>query len=234
MRRIAPSRAGFTLVELLVVIAIITILMGLTFPVGTAIKNQTRTAQTKLTAADISNSIRNYYTDYSRYPVSSQNSVGKDTLIRPSEDNSAIIRALRAQETAGSGSSSGGTGGASSGTSGGTGGTSGSGGMTALLNPRKTVYYEGKNATGTGSSARGGIDIETGKLLDPWGMAFGIALDTDYSNALDTIGTDGFYPDFVDLKSPRTGVGVFSLGPDGKMGSKDGSFLNSDDIISWQ
>ncbi len=234
MRRIAPSRAGFTLVELLVVIAIITILMGLTFPVGTAIKNQTRTAQTKLTAADISNSIRNYYTDYSRYPVASQNSVGKDTLVRPSEDNSAIIRALRAQEIAGGGSSSGGTGGASSGTSGGTGGTSGSSGMTALLNPRKTVYYEGKNATGTGSSARGGIDIETGKLLDPWGMAFGIALDTDYSNALDTIGTDGFYPDFVDLKAPRTGVGVFSLGPDGKMGSKDGSFLNSDDIISWQ
>jgi prepilin-type N-terminal cleavage/methylation domain-containing protein len=232
MRRLSPNRAGFTLVELLVVIAIITILMGLTFPVGSAIKNQTRTAQTKLTAADISNSIRNYYTDYSRYPVSSQASIGKDTLIRPSEDTSTIIRARRAQEIAGGGSSTGGTsGGASTGTSG---ASSGGGGTTALLNPRKTVYYEGKNATGTGSSARGGIDIETGRLLDPWGMAFGIALDTDYSNALDTIGTDGFYPDFVDLKAPRTGVGVFSLGPDGKLGSKDGTFLNSDDIISWQ
>jgi prepilin-type N-terminal cleavage/methylation domain-containing protein len=239
MRRLTPTRAGFTLVELLVVIAIITILMGLTFPVGSAIKNQTRTAQTKLTAADISNSIRNYYTDYSRYPVSSQTGVGKDTLIRPSEDNSAIIRALRAQEVAGGGSSSGaggtgGTAGGATGATGSSGGTSTTGGTTALLNPRKTVYYEGKNASGSGASARGGIDIETGKLLDPWGMAFGIALDTDYSNALDTIGTDGFYSDFVDLRAPRTGVGVFSLGPDGKLGSKEGTFLNSDDIISWQ
>jgi prepilin-type N-terminal cleavage/methylation domain-containing protein len=231
MRRISPKHTGFTLVELLVVIAIITILMGLTFPVGSAIKNQTRTAQTKLTAADLSNAIRNYYTDYSRYPVSSQTGVGKDTLIRPSEDNSSIIRALRAQETAAAGSSSGGGTGSSSGTSG---TSSGTGGATSLLNPRKTVYYEGKNATGTGTSARGGIDIETGKLIDPWGMAFGIALDTDYSNALDTIGTDGFYTDFVDIKSPRTGVGVFSFGADGKLGSKDGAFLNSDDIISWQ
>jgi prepilin-type N-terminal cleavage/methylation domain-containing protein len=225
MRRLSPTKAGFTLVELLVVIAIITILMGLTFPVGTAIKNQSRAAQTKLTVADVSNSIRNYYTDYSRYPVAGQSSSGKDTLIRVSEDNSSVIRALRAQETSGGTSSSGTSG---SGTS------SSSSGSSGLLNPRKTVYYEGKNATGSGTSARGGVDIESGRLLDPWGVSYGIALDTDFSNSLDTIGTDGFYPDFVDVKAPRTGVGVFSLGPDGKQGSKDGTYLNSDDIISWQ
>lgn len=66
-------RGGFTLIELLVVIAIIAILMGLLFPVASAVRNAARRAQASSDVQQIVTAVRGYYTEYGRYPDASNN-----------------------------------------------------------------------------------------------------------------------------------------------------------------
>src|SRR5438552_3035429 len=63
-----PGAAAFTLVELLTVIAIIAILMGLLFPAIGIVKEQARKVQAKTDITNIVAAVKQYYTEYGKYP----------------------------------------------------------------------------------------------------------------------------------------------------------------------
>ena len=62
---------AFTLIELLVVIAIIGVLAAMILPVLSKVKDQAKTRQAQSEISLIGQAIQSYYTDNSRYPVSS-------------------------------------------------------------------------------------------------------------------------------------------------------------------
>src|SRR5205807_4564064 len=83
-----PGRAfAFTLIELLVVIAIIAILIGLLFPAFRAVQNQAKQTQAKNDLTQIVNAVNEYYTDYGKYPLATD-----DSIIT---NNALLMNALR-------------------------------------------------------------------------------------------------------------------------------------------
>ena len=71
-KRVSPPLsflAAFTLVELLTVIAIIAILMGLLFPAIGAVKENGRRVQAKNDVMGIITAVKQYNTEYGKYPV---------------------------------------------------------------------------------------------------------------------------------------------------------------------
>jgi prepilin-type N-terminal cleavage/methylation domain-containing protein len=210
---------GFTLVELLTVIAIIAILMGLLFPAIGIVKEQARKADAKTTCTAIVAACKAYNTEYGKYPV--LNTTGTpadlwfgDTGAGAPKDNSALFSTLRAKIVA--------TGGAD-------------------YNPRRIVFFEGKDASNPaapkgGFAATGSSGI-VGAFYDPWGTQYNVILDADYDNVITILP----YSDFATAaKGPQTGCVAFSFGKDAKLGStstsgayKSGS-NTSDDVISWQ
>jgi prepilin-type N-terminal cleavage/methylation domain-containing protein len=73
-----------------------------------------------------------------------------------------------------------------------------------------------------------------GQFHDPWGTAYNVEIDGDYTNAIgtnpysDTDGSAGATP-------LRFGVIAWSYGKDQVKGTKGGgTFKGSDDVISWQ
>lgn len=64
-----PSGSAFTLIELLVVIAIIGILAAMLLPVLTKVRDSANKTKAKTEMADIVNAINSYDQDYSRFPV---------------------------------------------------------------------------------------------------------------------------------------------------------------------
>ena len=206
---------GFTLVELLTVIAIIAILMGLLFPAIGVVKEQARKAEAKTTCTAIVAAVKAYNTEYGKFP----NPTGTTTA--PTADvivgggtttsNVSLFETLRARPSA------------------------------VTLNPRKIVFFEGKDASNSdapksGFATKDVNSIKTGAFVDPWGTEYGVAIDFDYDNQLGTLP----YADFKDTKAPQNGCGAFSLGKDGALGTKGDKLYKStsgtpsDDVISWQ
>jgi prepilin-type N-terminal cleavage/methylation domain-containing protein len=68
--RRSVSIPGFTLVELLVVIAIIALLAAILLPVFAIVKEKARIKKARIEIAEIATGIRNYESDYGRFPVS--------------------------------------------------------------------------------------------------------------------------------------------------------------------
>lgn len=89
------NRRGFTLVELLTVIAIISVLMGLTLVVISAVKEAARRAKAKHDMLNIVAAINAYYTEYGRFPVDAPDS-SVDMTIANENDHVALFRVLMA------------------------------------------------------------------------------------------------------------------------------------------
>ena len=217
--RRSPAPRAFTLIELLVVIAIIAILMGLLFPALTKITDRARQVQAHNDVLNIVAAVKHYQTEYGKYPMVAAVAQGGDALVGDADakatiDNSALFDTLRAIDR----------------------------GLNErhALNPRRIVFLEAKTA-GDAAEPRAGFadkaeSKKRGSFYDPWGRQYGVVLDSDSDNKI-TVAAQ--YGDFAGENAPRGGVGAFSMGKDGKLGTKGDALFRkgatiSDDVISWQ
>ncbi len=83
------AQRGFTLIELLVVISIIAVLAGLLFPAMGAVRTSARKASAANDCMQIVNAVKNFYTDYGKYPVPAGSDYASTT------SNKAVIDELR-------------------------------------------------------------------------------------------------------------------------------------------
>jgi prepilin-type N-terminal cleavage/methylation domain-containing protein len=224
---------AFTLIELLTVITIIAILMGLLFPAMGIVKEQARRAEAKVAVGQIAAAIKQYHTEYGKYPVldytaadatPSDVKLGDGTLPGVEDNNDDLFMTLRSKPQ-------------------------GKNGTDNLYNPRRISFFEYKSAGDVNAPKSGFLDAAgtgvVGSLYDPWGRQYNIIIDSNYN---EVINLTGIYADFTEVSQDttdtgaRTGVGVFSFGKDSQVGSpkdgvtgkfREGSKL-SDDIISWQ
>lgn len=215
------SASAFTLVELLTVIAIIAILMGLLFPAIGTIKEAARKTQAKNDVTNIVAAVKQYYTEYGKYPPveatptnATKDTVVGDTESSPLADNNALFNTLRSipEEL----------------------------NKDYKYNPRRIVFFEGKAAADVTNPRAGFADkqgaTKKGCFFDPWGKQYNVVIDANYDNV---IGLDEQYTDFSGTNAPRVGCGAFSMGKDNKLGTNgDKQYrkgtTNSDDVISWQ
>jgi prepilin-type N-terminal cleavage/methylation domain-containing protein len=217
----AETRA-FTLVELLTVIAIIAILMGLLFPAIGIIKEQARKVQAKSDLTNIVAAVKQYYTEYGKYPTVEESTTTSNSDVAIGEsvagssiNNNALFNTLRAIDK----------------------------GLNKdhKYNPRRIVFFEGKSVTDINAPRAGFADNSNdaamqGNFYDPWGKQYNVVIDANYDNILTL---DEQYTDFSSTNAPRVGVGAFSLGKDNQLGTagdrqyKKGTTV-SDDVISWQ
>ena len=232
-------QSAFTLIELLTVIAIIAILMGLLFPAIAAVKESGRKASAKNDVMQIVAAVKQYHTEYGKYPplvaqkqekkgnASAQDDYVGDPESGAKEMNSVLFNTLRAIPEAPNDQHK--------------------------MNPRRVVFFEGKSVSnpdspksgfvekagsGGGGGSGGGSGGNTkGGFYDPWGRQYIVIVDTNYDNRIDV---GQFYTDFSsDDDKPRTAVGASSMGKDNKIGDNGDRVFKkaqtpSDDIISWQ
>ena len=78
-------RSGFTLVELLVVVAIIALLAGVALPSFGSIFKKMKREQARTLGQQLVNSIKNYYTEYSKYPLPADFAGGEVAPLRTDE-----------------------------------------------------------------------------------------------------------------------------------------------------
>lgn len=78
-------RTGFTLVELLVVVAIIALLASVAIPGFGSIFKKMKREQARTLAVQLVNSVKGYYTEYSKYPLPADFSGGEVTPMRTDE-----------------------------------------------------------------------------------------------------------------------------------------------------
>ncbi|MEO7317593.1 MAG: type II secretion system protein [Chthoniobacteraceae bacterium] len=218
LRRFILPRA-FTLIEILVVISIIAILMAMLFPALEKVREQARRAQARNDLGQILLAVKNYHGEYGKYPSVAAIAPDGDVLVGDADakatiDNSALMDTLRA---IGRGLNE-----------------------RHVLNPKRIIFLDGRTA-GNAAEPRAGFSDKAeskkrGSFYDPWGRQYGVVMDADSDNTL-TVAEQ--YSDFAGENAPRAGVGAFSMGKDGKLGTKGDALFGkgttmSDDVISWQ
>jgi type II secretory pathway pseudopilin PulG len=213
---------AFTLVELLTVITIIAILMGLLFPAINIAKDQARKAEARTAVTGIVASVKQYYTEYGKYPLGDQATPSSPTDVIFGDNGVPNQKLFDILRNVGPGP-----------------------GQPNQYNPRAIVFFEGRTATDKSApksgfaQAAGPNGVNAGDYVDPWGYPYRICIDGDYDNRISNLP----YADFKDPSLyPLTGVAAFSVGKDGAVGSakagdqmyKSSNGTTSDDIISWQ
>ena len=233
--------AAFTLVELLVVITIIIILAGLLFPAFGAVQERAKKVQALNDAQGIVNAVKNYYTEYGRYPLpTAAGGVVQDYVFKPNGSNTnggieftndRIVNVLRGHPTN------------DQGVDGGTGSTS------YDLNPRQIVFLEAKDAKDK-ANPKAGISptgsTTAGQWVDPWGTPYVVFIDADYDNNISSTVFKSIYVNTPNALVPQTAVAVASYGKDLAPGNKTGgtapnvtgdgdcSKSSCDDVLSWR
>jgi prepilin-type N-terminal cleavage/methylation domain-containing protein len=204
----AKSRgAAFTLIELLVVIAIIAILTGLLFPAFRGVQNQAKRTQAKNDATQVATAINAFYTEYGKYPCDAQTGTdSQDYFCADDDSNKTLFDILRGDP---------------------------SNGNVQTFNPKSIQFFQPTIASDL-SKPRSGVG-GNGRLYDPWGSAYRVRMDNNYSGTVENpySANAGFNP-------IQLGVIVWSIGTDvaGASGAtgggdkKTGSYR--DDVISWQ
>ncbi len=193
---------AFTLIELLIVIAIIGILMALLFPALNGVMEAARKAKAKNDVVQLAIAVKAYQTEYGKSPVS---------LFGGDE---AVVGWYQGP---------------------GTGSQYNSEIVKVLtgedykgLNPRRIVFFEGRNAKGD-AKPKDGIAPD-GMIYDPWGTPYGIKVDTDYDNWVEYYGKSS-------EKNIRTTAIAISFGPNTiqqDISKTDDKGKKVDDIVSFQ
>ena len=101
------------------------------------------------------------------------------------------------------------------------------------MNPRKIAFVNPPISRDP-NAPRGGIGQNDGKYYDPWGTAYSIRLDTNYSN---WVQTNPPYQNAPTWGGVNAGVVAWSFGKDQKLGANgngDATASNFDDVLSWQ
>lgn len=223
-----PRTDAFTLIELLTVIAIIAILMGLLFPALSSAKEQARRTAAANAVRNIVNACKSYQTDYNKFPpvttaldgsvdTGGYYSYGDKGVTGAKLGNNELFDILRAIARGVN--------------------------VGNAMNKRQQKYFEMGKAKDPATPRDGFIDGTgytgtQGQLMDPWGVQYTIVLDAADSGTIDM---GNFYTDLAGGGNNllRVSVAVFSVGKDGKLGTKGDKTLrkgtnNSDDVVSWQ
>jgi prepilin-type N-terminal cleavage/methylation domain-containing protein len=217
--------AAFTLIELLVVITIIAVLMSLLIPAAITATDKARQAQARTDALNIVAAVKQYYTEYGKYPeafpTGNPPASGADTAVGDpvegmANNNCFLFNILRNRNADPN--------------------------VASAQNPRQVIYIETKQVQNALAPKSGFMDSPNGPpallgcFFDPWGKQYNIVMDANYDGM---INIDAYYTDFATPNSPAVGVGVFSMGRDNLPGNNGDhryqtGTVKSDDIISWQ
>jgi prepilin-type N-terminal cleavage/methylation domain-containing protein len=211
------SPRGFTLVELLVVVTIIGILAGLVISQAPKLMQQSRELEVRNVIVSIQTGIRNYQTEYNRFPLDpsqSSSSGDEDAPAIPTDQSSVLVETLMGSaSTSGSGSSGGSSGG------------------TTNLNPKNIEFTTFKIA----KNGRNGLvgTQSPYSLLDLWGSPYYVQFDTNLDRKIKNPDLQNQDPKISqNTVSPPpqylpTDVLIYSIG-------KDLVQMTGDDIVSWR
>ncbi len=220
MHRNPRTAPAFTLIELLVVIAIIAILIGLLFPAFKAVQDQAKRTQAKNDLTQIVNAVNAFYTEYGKYPVNSACTTTDDAAYSWNDPpatrcdyNDKVLNELRACTASDTSCSA-----------------------AATLNTRQIVFISPPLVRDP-NNPRSGIttiaaNAPQGTYYDPWGSPYNLVIDSSYDNHVpNPYGDTGG----AGINPIAQGVIAWSNGKDQLLGGNpEGTYTNSDDVISWQ
>ncbi len=204
--RNTAHHTAFTLIELLVVIAIIAVLMGLLLPALGAVRTQARKVSAKNDVMQIVTAVKNFYTDYGRYPLPAAQAAG-DVTYGPNSTNSVLFNILTYVATDAN---------------------------APTVNPRQVRYLEIPNAKDT-LNPKSGLGTN-GAWYDPWGIQYSIFIDGAYDNDITVSGvyTDVTANPRTGVGAASYGPDTFAGTANSTKTGGNGKVTGSDDLISWQ
>ena len=138
-------------------IAIITVLAGILLPVASSVMTNARKAEAKNTEEQVVAAVKNFYTDYSTYPMPTDSPTNQDVCFGSQKPTVAqLLDILRADNQ----------------------------GDEATINTHRVVYIELPQAKNqTAGQSKDGLGAD-GMLYDPWGTIFLIGVDGDYNGTV--------------------------------------------------
>ena len=224
------NRQGFTLIELLTVMVIISVLVGLLFPVASAVMNSAKKTQAATDIKSIITASSSYQADYGKLPLTSDQTnsqAGSGSDVDYGDPNPGasspgfqLYDILRAVADVKNGFNT-----------------------NNEYNPKRVVYFEANNVKNPKVPTSGILTedfnnkkytIKVGSMVDPWGNEYIVFFDMNGDGDLHEI-VKTYYSNLKGSYGPRGPICAASMGADGSFGTNNsGTPDNSDDIISWK